>query len=295
MALIDPVTADLPVALNEDLSVNGAATLRLAHHVRSGGVLPLLFGGNANLQSMSLSQFEAVLEIARTASEDGPVAIGMGPELGRMLDQAPLVERANLKNVLVLPILAPADTHGTADGLRHIAQRLGHGVTADLVRDNHLRPVTLRKLVDEGVVLAVRYTVPSQNPGDDVYLDRVIEVMGAHRVVSGMGEPAVMDHIEVRTLAGFTSGAAALVPSQVLALSTAIAAGQLEQARRLLGPLIELERVRAMLGPIQVLHDAVSHAGIAQMGPQMPMISKVKAKYRAEMDAALASLRAASA
>jgi len=294
MALADilagKVLADLPMALHADLSVNGEATLRLIAHVRAGGIAALLIGSNANLQAFGLAQFAAAVEIAAEAARHGPVVLGIGPELGRTLDQAPLIERAGLANLLLLPVLAPADTHGTADGIRHIADRLGRGVTVDLVRDNHLRPVTLRKLAEEGAVTAVRYGVPMPNPGDDGYLDRVIEVMGPERVIGGLGETAIMDHLAVRRLAGFSSGAAALVPGRIRAIVEAIAAGAPGEARRLLAPVLELERVRAMLGPIQVLHDAVSHAGIAPMGPQMPMLSRVKDKYRAEMAAALAAL-----
>lgn len=290
MAPIERLTADLPIGLNVDLSVNATATLQLARHVRRGGIAALLFAGNANLQSMSIGQFGAVLDLADDCAADGKVMIGMGPELGRMLDQAPLVERSGFSNILILPILGPSDTHGTADGIRHIVQRLGHGVTVDLVRDNHLRPVTLAKLRDEGAVVAVRYCVPATNPGDDGYLDRVVEVMGVQQVISGVGEPAALDHLHVRKLGGMTSGVAALLPTRVRAVVAALGADQPGEARRLLAPLLELERVREMLGPVQVLHDAVSHSGIAAMGPQMPMLSPVKAKYRAAMEAAVAAL-----
>lgn len=293
MAPIERLTADLPIGLQADLSVDAGATMQLAGHVRRGGIASLLFAGNGNLQSMSLGQFAVVLDVAADCAADGPVTIGMGPELGRMLDQAPLIERCGLKSVLVLPILGPSDTHGTADGIRYIAQRLGHGVTVDLVRDNHLRPVTLAKLRDEGAVVAVRYCIPAVNPGDDGYLDRVVEIMGAGCVVSGMGEPAALDHLHVRGLGGMTSGAAALAPARVRAMVSALDADRVDDARRLLAPLLELERVRAMLGPVQVLHDAVSHAGIAAMGPQMPMVSPVKAKYRAAMEAAVRALMVA--
>lgn len=286
------LVADLPVALNDDLSVNAPETLRLAAHVRAGGVPALLFGGNANLSAFSLSQFEAVIDLANEAARHGPVTLGVGPELGRMLDQAPLIERSSLKNVLVLPIHAPADTHGTADGIRHIADRLGRGVIVDLIRDNHLRPVTLRKLLKEGAIVAVRYAVPMPNPGDDGYLDRVIEVMTPQRMIGGLGEAAILDHLAVRRFGAVTSSAAALVPARIRAIVEAIDGDDTERARKLFTPVLELERVRAMLGPVQVLHDAVSHAGIASMGRQMPMLSPVKAKYRADMEAAVMALLA---
>jgi dihydrodipicolinate synthase/N-acetylneuraminate lyase len=288
------LVADLPVALNDDLSVNASETLRLAAHVRAGDVPDLLFGGNANLSAFSLAQFETVIDLAGEAARYGPVTIGIGPEFGRMLDQAPLIERSGLKNVLVLPIQAPADTHGTADGIRHIADRLGFGVIVDLIRDNHLRPATLRKLLDEGSIVAARYAVQMPNPGDDGYLDRVIEVMTRERMIGGLGEAAILDHLAVRRFGAITSGAAALVPARIRAVVQAIAISDMALARRLLTPVLELERVRAILGPIQVLHDAVTHAGIAAMGRQMPMLSPVKVKYRADMEAAVEALLASA-
>ncbi len=290
--LADGPIADLPLALDNDLSVNAAASLRLAKHVRAGGLSTLLFGPNANFPSFGRHQYEAAAEIAVDAARDGPVILSLGPELGRALDQVPAIERSGLKQVMLLPIHAPADTHGTADGIRHIASRLGHGVIVDLIRDSHLRPVTLRKLVEEGAVSAVRYSVVVSNPGDDGYLDRVIDIVGPERVLSGVGETAAMDHLAIRRLATLSSGAAAIAPTRVRGAADAIRTGDLVTARQLLAPVLEFERVRAMLGPIQVLHDAVSFAGIAPMGPQMPMISKVKDKYRAEMEAATLGLLA---
>lgn len=294
MAPTEPVLADLPVALRPDFSVDPGESLALARHVRQGGISGLLFAGNANLQSMGLGQFEAVAALAETAVEEGPVMIGLGPELGRMLDQARLLSRGRLRSVLVLPILGPADTHGTADGIRHIADRLGGGVAVDLVRDNHLRPVTLRKLVEEGAVTAVRYSHVVTNPGDDGYLDRVIEILGPDRVISDAGEPALEDHLGQRGLGLASSGIAALAPRLMLRIASALRRDPAE-ARLLLPPVLEMARIRAMLGPVQVLHDAVSEAGIAAMGPQMPMISCVKDKYRDPFRAAVAALMAAEA
>lgn len=294
MALTERISADLPVALNADLSIKMDQTLALAQHVRRGGIASLFLAGNANLQSMSLSQFEAVVEIAEEASAAGPVTIGLGPELGRMLDQANILGRSKLRSVLVLPIIFPADTHGTADGIRHIAGRIGHGVMVDLVRDNHLRPVTLHKLVDEGAITAVRYAHVGSNPGDDYYLDRVIDIMGPDRVLSDAGEGALYDHLHVRRMACASSGIAALAP-RLLRRIADVMPGDPAAAHHMLAPVMEMSRIRTMLGSIQVLHDAVSEAGIAQMGPPMPMISRVKDKFRLPFLAAVQAVMSAEA
>ena len=47
---------------------------------------------------------------------------------------------------------------------------------------------------------------------------------------------------------------------------------------------IPLEDQRDALGPIRVLHDAVTLAGIAEMGPLLPMISNLDASERAAVE-----------
>lgn len=250
----------------------------------------MLYGGNANLFSQSLAQYAQSAELIGAVAEHSTVIAGIGPDLGKMLDQAGLIERAGLRNVMLLPLHYPADTHGTGDGVRRIAERLGFGVIVDLCRENYLRPVTLRKLRDEGAVSFVKYSVRRDNPEDDAYLDRVIEVMGRERVVSGLGEAAVLDHVGKRGLPAYASGAATLVPEAVLRLRSMLQSGDLAAVRRMLMPFLEFERLGMALGSIQVLHDAVSVAGIAEMGPQIPMLSPVKAKFRDDLEWAVAQL-----
>lgn len=288
--LTKEVIAEPPLALRPDFTVDHDINLGLARRLRAAGIDTLLYGGNANLFSQSLAQYAQSVEVMQAAAVEGPVIASIGPDLGKMLDQAGHIERAGLRNVMLLPLHHPADTHGTGDGVRRIAERLGFGVMVELSRDNYLRPVTLRKLRDEGAVSVVKYAVRRDNPEDDAYLDRVIEVMGRERVLSGLGEAAALDHIGKRGLPGYASGAAVLVPEAVQRLCDALRAGELAAARRMLVPLLEFDRLRNMLGPIQVLHDAVSVAGIAEMGPQLPMLSPVKAKFRADLEAAVAQL-----
>lgn len=288
--LTHQVIAEPPLALRQNYEVDHDINLAVARRLRATGMGTLLYGGNANLFSQSLAQYAQSVELMQAVAAGGPVIAGIGPDLGKMLDQAGLIERAGLRQVMLLPLHYPADTHGTGDGVRRIVERLGFGVMVELCRDNYLRPVTLRKLRDEGAVRLVKYAVRRDNPEDDAYLDRVIEVMGRERVISGVGEAAALDHVGRRGLPAYASGAAVLHPEAVLRLNDALRTGELAAARRMLVPFLEFDRLRNMLGPIQVLHDAVSVAGIAAMGPQLPMLSPVKAKFRADLEAAVAQL-----
>ncbi len=113
----------------------------------------------------------------------------------------------------------------------------------------------------------------------------ILSAVGRDTVASGMGETPVADHIGKRGLATFTSGAVCIAPSASNRLLALYRAGQFEEARREVEPLLAFERLRARLGGIQVLHDAVTAAGVAPMGPQLPMISSVPAASLEELKA----------
>jgi dihydrodipicolinate synthase/N-acetylneuraminate lyase len=288
--LADSVIAEPPMAWSADRTLNLKVNLALAEHMRAGGVRTVLYGGNANLSAFTLGQFEQAVELMGIVAQNSRVIAAIGPELGRMLDQAGAVERSGLRNVLLLPVHHPADTHGTGDGVREIASRLGFGVIVDLCRENYLRPVTLAKLRDEGAVRLVRYSVRRDNPEDDSYLDRVIEVMGREQVFSGLGEAAALDHVGKRAMLTYASGAATIAPAAAMRLHASLRRGDLATARQLIRPFVEFARLGDMLGPIQVVHDGADMLGLGAMGPPLPMLSRVKTKFRDDLEAAVTAL-----
>jgi len=288
--LAGSVIAEPPMALTEGRAVNVPVNLALAEHMLAGGVKTILYGGHANLGAYRLGQYDRAVEVMAEVAQRCRVIAGIGPNLGQMLDQAGSIERAGLRNVLLLPVHHPADTHGTGDGVREIAARLGFGVIVDLCRDTYLRPVTLAKLRDEGAVRLVRYSVRRDNPEDDAYLDRIIEVMGGEAVFSGLGEAAALDHVGKRGLPTYTSGAAALVPAASVRLHGCLHSGDLVAARPLLRPFVEFARLGDMLGAIQTVHDGAGLLGLGSMGAPMPMLSPVKAKFQDDLKAAVAVL-----
>ena len=284
--LADSVIAEPPMAWSEDRMINLPVNLALGKHMRAGGVRTILYGGNANLSAFTLGQFEQAVELMGIVAQSSRVIAAIGPDFGRMLDQAGVVERSGLRNVLLLPVHHPADTHGTGDGVREIASRLGFGVIVDLCRENYLRPVTLAKLRDEGAVRLVRYSVRRDNPEDDAYLDQVIDVMGREQVFSGLGEAAALDHIGKRGLPTFTSGAAALAPAAATHLQDCLRSADLSTARTLLRPFLDFSLLGAKIGHIQILHEAANMLDLGSMGPQLPMLSAVKTKFKEDLAAA---------
>lgn len=270
------VVAVPPIALTADLKVALEPNAALVRHIARGGVDILLYGGNANLYHYGMGDFADAIVMMEAASREARVIASIGPDFGKMLDQAPLIERSSLRNVMLLPVAFPSDSHGTGDGIRRIASRLGFGVIVYLKRDMYVRPEVIEKLVAEGAVRFVKYAVERPDPAQDPYLDAVLAAVGKDLVASGMGETPVLDHIGRRDVATYTSGAVCIAPAASQRLLATLRSGDLAAAETMVAPFLEFERVRARLGGIQVLHSAITAAGIADMGPLMPMVSVVK-------------------
>ena len=76
---------------------------------------------------------------------------------------------------------------------------------------------------------------------------------------------------------------------QLLAL---LKAKRYDEAEKIRAAYIPLEDQRDAIGPIRVLHDAVTLAGIADMGPILPMISNLDTKERGAVETAAKTLLA---
>lgn len=289
------VVAVPPIALNADFSVNLEANQALVRHITAGGVDILLYGGNANLYHFSLSAYDEALAMLQAVGNEARIITSIGPDYGKMLDQAPLVERSGIRNVMLLPVAFPSDSHGVGDGIRRIAARLGFGVILYLKRDMYVRPEVLEKLVAEGAVRFVKYAVERSDPADDAYLDAVLAAIGRDLVASGMGETPVADHIGRRGVATYTSGAVCVAPAAAMELLALYRAGRMVEADAAIQPFLAFERLRAELGGIQVLHSGISASGIADMGPMMPMVSVVKQRQMEPVRAIIAELQAIEA
>jgi len=284
------VVAVPPIALTDTLDVSLEANRAVARHIEKGGVRILLYGGNANLYHFGLGHYAQALEMMKSvASPDTRIITSIGPDFGKAMDQAPLVERSGIRNVMLLPVAFPADSDGVGSGARRIAERLGHAVILYVKRDGYVQPATLRRLVEEGAVSFVKYAVEHPDPATDPYLDALVAEIGPDRIASGMGETPIVDHIGRRRLATFTSGAVCIAPAAAMRLLKLLKAGSFAEARSLAEPFLAFERVRSRLGGIQVLHEAVS-AAIAPMGPLMPFLSNIKPAHEHEVSASLVLL-----
>ncbi|MHA1566299.1 MAG: dihydrodipicolinate synthase family protein, partial [Alphaproteobacteria bacterium] len=127
----------------------------------------------------------------------------------------------------------------------------------------------------------------------DDYLSAILDEVPRDCVVSGFGEPPALDHLQAFALAGFTAGAVCLAPRRSMAILHALQAGDFSAAQSLMAPIMPLEDLRQQINPIRVLHDAITLAGIADMGPILPMCSNIEERDHGAVAQAAATLMAA--
>ena len=291
------VVAVAPMALKPDLSVNEAANLALIRHIEAGGVNILLYGGNANFYHIDLGRFRTMLDLlaSGTAPNTGVVP-SIGPDFGKMLDQAPILRASGLRDVMVLPTQFPSDPAGIERGVREVVQALGFGVVLYIKKDGYIEPDRLAKLVQGGEVSFVKYAVERADASNDAYLGSLVAAIGADMMDSGMGETPLHAHLAAPfRLAGYTSGGVCIAPAASMALLRAYKAENMAEAERIRAPFLEFERVRSRIGGISVLHTGITLSGIADMGPILPLLSNVAEAQHGEVRRVVQGLQAIEA
>lgn len=274
-----------PLARRPDLSLDPGANRALIRHLEAGGVTTLMYGGNANFYHIGLQQFaEALALLAETAGTDSWVVPSVGPEYGRLLDQLPILrEHPDFPTVMVLPLTFPATPEGVAGGVRRFAEAYGRKIILYVKNEGYLTPELVGKLVDDGLVCAIKYAVVREDPTDDRLLAEILERVDPAIVISGIGERPAIDHFRNFGLQAFTSGSVCVGPRSSTALLRALQAGDLAAAQEVRARFLPLEDLRDGISPIRVLHDAVTLAGIADMGPMLPLLSNLSEAERARV------------
>ena len=294
--LAGSVLAVPPLARRPDLSIDAAANRALIRHIEAGGVRILLYGGNANLYHQPVSEFGAMLSmLADAAAPTSWVIPSIGPDYGKMIDQAALLRHSGFHTAMVLPMQGVTSIEGVETGLRRASDAAGMPLTVYLRSEDYLSIDALGRLVDDGHVWCVKYAIGrSAGAHEDAFLDALVQRIGAARIVSGMGERPVLGHVGRvgrYGLPSFTTGGGCIAPRSCMALLAALQAGQADRARELHARFMPLEGLRESLSLVRVLHDAVTWSGVADMGAQLPLLSPTPASMRAEVEAAACVLR----
>jgi dihydrodipicolinate synthase/N-acetylneuraminate lyase len=285
------VLAVPPLARRADLSLNPDANRALIKHLETGGVRTLMYGGNANFYHLPTSEYAATLDfLAEAAGKDSWVIPSAGADYGKLMDQAAILKERAFPTAMALPFGNPSNDSGVATALRKFADKLGKPIIAYVKGMGYIEPKTLGALARDGVVCAIKYAIVRDDPSKDAYLDELVQQVSRDIVISGIGERPAIVHLRDFGLKSFTSGSVCVAPRGSMKLLALLKAKRYEEAEKVRAAYIALEDQRDSRGPIRVLHDAVTLAGIADMGAMLPMISNLEVSERAAVKAAAAAL-----
>ncbi len=279
------VLAVPPLARRADLSLAPDANRALIRHLEQGGVTTLMYGGNANFYHLPISEYAAALDfLEEAAGTESWVIPSAGADYGKLMDQAAILRTRAFPTAMALPFGNPSNDSGVATALRRFADRLGKPVIAYVKGLGYIEPATLGALAKDGVICAIKYAIVRDDPQKDSYLDALVQHVDPSIIISGIGERPAIAHLRDFGLRSFTSGSVCVAPRGSTRLLALLKAKRYEEAGKLRAAYIPLEDQRDKLGPIRVLHDAVTLAGIADMGPMLPMISNLDASERAAVE-----------
>lgn len=285
-----------PLALDGGGRIADRENRALVRHMEAGGVSTLLWGGNANVYGMTQAGFADLAAAMPDWVAPGSWAIpSAGPDHGKLLDQAALLKGRGFPAAMLLPYAGPRDPRGTEQAVRDFADAAAMPAILYLRAANYLPPDRIARLIDERIVVAVKYAVETGELTRDPFLASLLAETGRERVVSGIGEIAAVPHLETFRLAGFTAGAVCIAPRRATAILRALRAGDGARARALCAPIEPLEALRAAHGPIPVIHEAVTLSGIADMGALGPHFGPLDPAMRDAIRRAVLPLREAEA
>jgi dihydrodipicolinate synthase/N-acetylneuraminate lyase len=252
---------------------------RIASHIASGGITRFLYGGNAFLYHITLSEYEALLDwLAGFGADRWPIP-SIGPSYGRAMDQACLLRRHSFRTAMLLPCGDPRDPRGMEAGIRDIADAAGMPIVLYLKSEDGFGSDpeqsldAIARLIDDGVALMIKYAIVRDNPSEDAMLDGLLRRVDRTRVISGMGERPAIEHLRDFGLGGLTTGSGCIAPFLCSALLSACADKNWSAAETLRAEFMPLEDLRDAWGPARVLHHATELAGIGRTGPIAPYVS----------------------
>ena len=287
------VLAVPPLARSQDLSLDVAQNLRLIRHMEAGGQRTLLYGGNANLYHCGMQDYARLLDLlAENTAPTTRVIPAVGPDFGKMMEQARLLRGTAYRTAMVLPMQGFTTSEGVAEGITRFVDASGIPVTLYLKSEAYIDTAALGKLVDEGRIVAVKYAVVREDPLKDAYLSALVQRITPARVVSGMGERPAIVHLAHFGLASFTTGSGCIAPKASMRLLRSLKQREVETAEAIHARFLPLEDLRESISLIRVLHDAVSLCGLADMGAHLPLLSPSPAERFAEIKAQADSLLA---
>jgi dihydrodipicolinate synthase/N-acetylneuraminate lyase len=270
------VVAVPPLARHADLTLNHEANTALIRHLEAGGVRIFLYGGNANLYNIAVSEYGKLLEyLAGAAAAQTIIVPSVGPFYGNIIDQADILKQFRFPTAMILPTLFPAKPAGIQTAVRHFVERAGIPAVLYIKDEGYMPPEAAAQLVNEGLISWIKYAVVRDDPKQDPYLSKLVELVDRKLIVSGIGEQPAIIHLRDFGITGYTSGCICVAPKPSMQMLQKVQAGEYEAAEILRKIYEPLEDLRNAHGPIPVLHHAVTLSGIADMGPFLPLLASL--------------------
>ncbi|WP_238914080.1 dihydrodipicolinate synthase family protein [Achromobacter insolitus] len=275
------VIAVPPLARHTDLSLNEAANKALLGHLEAGGVRNVMYGGNANFYNVGVSEYARIIDmLAGLAGADTWILPSVGPDYGKMMDQAAILRSRPFPTAMLLPMSFPYTDAGLAEGVRRFTDALGKPAVIYIKSSGYLAPESAARLIEEGRIVAFKYAVVRDDPSQDAYLSSLLQAMDSRWIVSGIGERPAIVHYRDFGLKSFTSGSVCVAPRGSMRLLHLLRDGRYDEAEAVRQQYLDLEDCRDSISPIRVLHDAVTLSGVADMGPMLPLLSGISAAER---------------
>ncbi len=290
--LAESVIAVPPLARDAKLELAHEQNRRLIKFIEEGGVTTLLYGGNAVLYHIRMSEYEKLLGmLVELAAEQTLVIPSVGPAFGTMMDQVEVLKAFEFPTVMILPQRDIADADGLKVGIEHFAEAFGRPIVLYLKHDRWLPPATVSSLYRQGIISWIKYAVVRDDPSEDDYLREILAEVPGEVVVSGIGEQPAIVHMRDFGVGSFTSGCVCVHPQKSMQMLRAIQNADYEQAEELRQQFSGLEDLRNEINPIRVLHRALDLADIASTGPMYPMLGELSRDQASQVGAAARSLK----
>ncbi len=290
--LAESVIAVPPLARDSNLTISLSENQKIVRFIEAGGVNTLLYGGNAVLYHIRLSEYARLLQVlTEIAGEKTLMVPSVGPAFGTMMDQVDVLREFDFPTVMVLPQKDIADAGGIANGIQRFVDAYGKPIVLYLKHDRWLPPEVVGKMYASGILSWIKYAVVREDPTQDDYLREVLSHVPGEIVVSGIGEQPAITHLRDFKITGFTSGCVCINPARSQQMLRAIQAGDITLAERIRSEFRGLEDLRNGINPIRVLHRAVELAEIAHTGPMFPMLGELASEQTSAIAAAALALR----
>ena len=280
-----PITTDIlassvisvpPLARNADLSLSRPENEKIIRNLEAGGVTTLLYGGNALLYHVAISEYSELLALLAESVADQTLVIpSVGPAFGTMMDQAAILRDFDFPTAMVLPQRDVCTSDGIASAVRRFVEAAERPAVLYIKHDGFIEVDAVKRLMHDNLLSWIKYAIVREDPSKDDTLRELIDAVGPSRIVSGIGEQPAIAHLRQFGLIGFTSGCVCVAPHLSMEMLHAIQSDDIAAAEEIRAKFRPLEDLRNSINPIRVLHRAIALAGIAETGPLIPLMSDV--------------------